>query len=342
MTRKLWTSALRLIGYGGVVLFITWQLWRQRGDLVAGIAAVGWARCVVAEMLTVCGLWLGMLGWRMLLNTGGSRLPLGTAARLFFVSGLGKYVPGGLWPALAHAHLARTLRLQPARLAMTFLGSVALSLVAGLTVGLLAVPQLAVANSLWWVVLPLSIVALVPLFVPRVVRAGAGAVRRVTRRTGGSVELPSRRTVIGALGTMCLGWVVTGAHVLVLADGLAPDSLHLAPLVVGGFALSTVAGVAAVLMPAGLGVREVVLTLVLGAVLGGGAVITVVALSRILMTCADLLAAAAVNCVASLRGQRIATCLSPPPAGTRSGGTRWARVAVRAGSGSWWRSTGRR
>ena len=307
MTRKRWTPTLRLIGYGGVVGFLAWQLWRQRGDLAAGIGAVGWARCAVAEALTVCGLWLGMLGWRMLLNAGGTRLPLGTGARLFFVSGLGKYVPGGLWPALAHADLARRLRLPPARLAMTFLGSVALSLVAGLTVGLLAVPHLAAADPLWWMVVPLLAVALVPLFVPQVVRAGAGVLRHVTSRAMGSVELPGARTVLGALGVMSLGWMVTGAHVLVLADGLAPDAPHLAPLVIGGFALSTVAGVAAVLTPAGLGVREVVLALALGTVLGaGGAVVTVVALSRILMTCADLFCAAAVTCVVSFRGQRIA------------------------------------
>ena len=63
-------------------------------------------------------------------------------------------------------------------------------------------------------------------------------------------------------------------------------------LMVGGFALSSVVSILAVVLPAGLGAREAVLLLTLGAVLTGGALVTVVALSRILTTTADLIGAA--------------------------------------------------
>jgi hypothetical protein len=46
-----------------------------------------------------------------------TRLDLATAGKVYFVGGLGKYVPGGLWPMLTQADLARRLGEPPIRFA---------------------------------------------------------------------------------------------------------------------------------------------------------------------------------------------------------------------------------
>ena len=56
--------------------------------------------------------------------------------------------------------------------------------------------------------------------------------------------------------------------------------------------LAAMAGTVAVVLPAGIGARDVVLGLTLAPILPGPAVVAVVVLSRVLLTLADLAAAA--------------------------------------------------
>jgi len=68
----------------------------------------------------------------------------------------------------------------------------------------------------------------------------------------------------------------------------------LAPLLlVGGYALAWVAGFVVVLVPAGAGVREVVLAALLGGSLAQPSVVLLVLLARLVLTVVDLLFAAA-------------------------------------------------
>jgi uncharacterized membrane protein YbhN (UPF0104 family) len=62
---------------------------------------------------------------------------------------------------------------------------------------------------------------------------------------------------------------------------------------IGGFALAWCVGFVAVVVPAGAGVREVLLVAVLAPVIGAGGAIAVALASRLLTTAADLMTAAA-------------------------------------------------
>src|SRR5690606_41996074 len=62
--------------------------------LAAGIASVGY---VVATMCC----------WRAILHDLGSPLSTAHASRLFFVSQLGKYIPGGVWSVVAVGEMGR-------------------------------------------------------------------------------------------------------------------------------------------------------------------------------------------------------------------------------------------
>jgi uncharacterized membrane protein YbhN (UPF0104 family) len=104
---------------------------------------------------------------------------------------------------------------------------------------------------------------------------------------------------------MAAGWLVSGAHVALLAVALGAGPAQAVTVGVGGFALSVVAGVVSVLMPSGLGPREVVLGLTLATLLTGPALVTVVALSRVLITVGDLLVSAAVLGALAVRRPRL-------------------------------------
>jgi uncharacterized membrane protein YbhN (UPF0104 family) len=96
-------------------------------------------------------------------------------------------------------------------------------------------------------------------------------------------------------------FVTLGLHVGVLVMAIDKPKLSTLVLCIGGMALAVCAGVLFIPAPAGAGVRDVILSLVLGGVLRPGAALAVVVASRALLVVADLLLAALAGLVMSRR-----------------------------------------
>jgi uncharacterized membrane protein YbhN (UPF0104 family) len=115
-------------------------------------------------------------------------------------------------------------------------------------------------------------------------------VLRVLRREPLEREL-SGRAILSATLLFIGAWVSSGMHVFVLAratsSGYETDQLLLATL--SGFALASSLAMFSVVLPAGVGVREGVLVLILAPVTSTSAATAVVVISRFLTVAADVL-----------------------------------------------------
>ena len=253
--------------------------------------------------LALAGVFLSFLLWRGTLAVLGSRLPLRPAARLFFVSQLGKYVPGAVWPVLAQMRMGRELGVPRQRMGLAFLLTLGLATVVGVSLGVAAVPAALAADGTGMLGLPLplplllwlvALTLLLPLLVPGVLNRVLGLGLRVLRRPGLDAPLAGREVARG-LGWALVFWAVYGGHVWLLAVGLGADPLAALPVAVGGFAIAFSLGPLLVVLPAGAGVREAVLVLLLAAVLPTAEATAVALTSRVLLMLTDgLLAAGAV------------------------------------------------
>ncbi|HEY6425113.1 MAG TPA: hypothetical protein VIY28_18110, partial [Pseudonocardiaceae bacterium] len=215
------------------------------------------------------------------------------AARVFFTGQIGKYIPGAVWAYVAHAKLGREHGVSASRTTAASVLFVVAHTATGAVVAGLVLPFAsgAVSDRFGWVALlaPLLLASLHPRLVLPVLRL----VHRVLGR-GSPPEQVSAPAVRRALGWLAVTWMGYGVSMLLLLRPVARDDTHalLPPVALGGFALAwTVGFIAAgvlVVTPAGLGVREVVLLMVLGPVVdGGGAVAAVVLLSRMVHTLSD-------------------------------------------------------
>jgi uncharacterized membrane protein YbhN (UPF0104 family) len=292
--RRLLLAAARTAAYVLALSFLAYELWGARHGLAGNLRRVGWRNALIAVALLAAGGLPGFFGWRILLTRLGTRLPLPTAIRLFFLAGLTRYLPGGIWPTVTHAALARPLGEPPARLAGALGASQGLTVIAGLGVGLLALPRLVAAHAIWWALLPVLVLALLPVFAPGLLGRLLRLAQRILRGTGPPVEMPGRGVLLAVAALMGVGWLVTGLHIVVLAIALGASPAGTLTVGIGGFALSVVAGLFAVLTPGGLGVREAVLALTLATLLTGPALVTLIILSRVLTTAADLASTAVV------------------------------------------------
>lgn len=256
-----------------------------RLDVAAVLASLGLALLAVA---------CTGAAWARVLADLGSPVPARPAARLFFVSQLGKYVPGSVWPVLVQMRLGRALGVPRTRTALAFVITVGLSIVVGGLVGLAGLPALAAHGTaaVPWLVAVAVGVGVVVLH-PRVLNGALALALRLLRRPPLEQPLPGRGIAAVALWLLAF-WVAAGLHVWVLAVDLGAPVGRSLPAAVGGFALAFCAGVLVVLLPAGAGVREVALTAALGTVLPAGAAVAIALVSRFLLAVTDgLLAGAA-------------------------------------------------
>jgi len=248
------------------------------GALACGFAATG----------------LTFLSWRALLAGAGHRLPIASAQRVFFLSQIGKYVPGSIWPIVAQADLGREHRVPAVRSVAVGLVTLLVSCGAGVCVAAATLPFVApnAFGAYWYVLLlvPVVIAALHPAVLAFAMRLAS----RVTRRDLGTVSLPVG-SIARAFGWAVAAWVGFGAHIaLVMAPFVrldAPTTL----LAIGAYALAWLVGFVVFFLPAGLGGREAALTALLvgGTTMGAGAAVSVAVTSRVLLTVVDLVFAGA-------------------------------------------------
>lgn len=270
----------------GAAVWAVASRWEEVKDALTSIPAGTLAVAVAASLAYVC---VTMLSWRAILRDLGSRLPLGPAASVFFVSQVGKYLPGGVWNILAAAEMGADHEIPRRRSVSVMVVSILVSIVTGLAlaVAAVAVAPAGVATSYGWVAwaLPLFLVALFPPVLNRLLALAL----RITRRP--ALEHPLTVRGIGAAGLWALlGWLLAGAQVWLLATAVGMDATGPTfALAVGGYALAWTVGFLVIVVPAGVGAREAVLAAVLAGLLDAGGVVVVVLLSRVLLTLADLL-----------------------------------------------------
>ena len=282
-----------MIALGIAVSACIWALaaqWEQVrsawSELTAGNVAGTVAAGAIASVLP-------MLAWRALLADAGSRLPLGSAARVYFLAQLGKYVPGSVWAVVAQVDLAREFDVPARRSAAVSLMHLALAILTGLVAAAVTLPLVfSGGGDFWWVFLLLPVLAVAVH--PRVVGLLFDRVMRVLRRPAEPLRLSMRGLAV-ALWWSLLSWLFYGLHFWLLVRDLGPEGGTVRGLIlsVGGFAFSWVVGFLVVLAPAGAGVREVALTLVFASVLSPGAAVMAALLSRLALTAVDLLLAGA-------------------------------------------------
>ncbi|MEO3871293.1 lysylphosphatidylglycerol synthase transmembrane domain-containing protein [Nonomuraea sp. B12E4] len=260
------------LGFGG------WAVASEWDAVVAGFARLSWVALAGSLVAVVAALLGAMLTWRRLLADLGSPLPLRPAAKVFFVGQLGKYIPGAVWPVLAQMEMGRDLGVPRPRSAAAFFLMMPIQLATGLLVTLVTLGW----DRYGWLLL--LIPPLLVVLEPKVINGLIGyALRRLKREP---LDHPlTRRGMLTALGWALAGWAAYGVHLYFVAPQGGPL------FAIGAFALSWCLGIMTFVVPAGAGVREAVMVVVLAPHLDRGAAIAVALSSRIVIVLGDLICA---------------------------------------------------
>ena len=282
-----WRVVLRAAVLAGFAGALGWALAGQWGVVRPLLGQLSVPSIAAALLAVAAGILATFLCWRAVLADLGGRLPVAAGGRVFFLGQLGKYLPGSLWPVLAQMELGRDHQV-PERASGSAVGVFLLILVGtGLGLTTAAAPLLApdAVHAYWWLlaVLPVALLVTAPPILNRLL----GLVMRMARRPPLPAPI-SARGVLGAAGWALVSWLAYGVHVWVLAGQLAPAGPLLLARATGAFAAAWCAGFLLVVVPAGAGVREAALILLLGGVLTRPEATVVAVVSRLLFVVGDL------------------------------------------------------
>jgi hypothetical protein len=241
---------------------------------------------LVGGQLYLVRLWV-LLARRM----GAPRLAFAQAVRVFFLAGLGRYVPGKVWPVAGLAFLAAREGVPPGPATAAAVLGYAISVLAALAVGTLYVWWGPPVGGPWTRVAAAGVLATCALLAaPAVLRRLVHALVRLARGTPETTQPRVAREGLRWLAGYAAAWLAFAAAFLLFWTAFRP-----LPAGAGGWLAAAAAfpaayalGVVAVFAPAGLGVREGALVALTAPFLGRTDAVGLAVLARAWMTAAEL------------------------------------------------------
>lgn len=226
--------------------------------------------------------------WRRVVGGYDHVISFATAAKVWILSNFGKYLPGSLWIVAGMALLARKEGVRPGAAVTSAAIMQALALVTGISVGAFAPGALAALPA--WAPRVAALLAigsaggLLFLMSPRALTLVQG----MLPPSAPALE-PIRPAAIalGLLGNL-LAWGGYGLFLHALARGMTDGPVLPIWTAAGAFAVAYIAGLLAIVVPGGLGVREFIFSVLVGPVLGTPAALALAVASRLMTTLIEL------------------------------------------------------
>ncbi|WP_199423581.1 lysylphosphatidylglycerol synthase transmembrane domain-containing protein [Actinotalea solisilvae] len=285
-----------------VVAAASWQVVRQWDDVSVALTRVHPLTAILSFGLVLAGLVAGTLSWQTLLDDMGPKVGVARGGQVCLVGQLGKYVPGSVWAYLLQMELGRQYGIARARVFATSLFAAGIGVVASLVLGLGALPLLLSdqRDLLWlFVLLPVGLVCLHP----KVMTWMASLVFRVLRKPPLDHML-RRRVVARSFAWALASYVCFGLHLWLLANSIVDPGVEMILLCAGTIAIGMTAGLFAVVLPSGVGVREAIIVAAFATLMSTGEATALALGSRMLFTMGDLAIAGAATALAVLARRR--------------------------------------
>ena len=289
-----------------VVLAAFWTVQSHWTEVSDTISTMSWTTLLPAFLALPVAIACSTLSWQFLVDEIGEPIGAARGAQIFLVGQLGKYLPGSVWAYVLQMELGRRAGLARARIFTATLFSLAVAVVAALLTGALVIPSLidndeSLAPLQWlYLLLPVGLVCLHPRVLDRLVGIGFKILRRPQR------DHPVRgRAIILSLAAAVASYSFFGVHLWLLAEGTsAGTDGGLLFTSIGTRAVAMISGLFFFMLPSGAGVRELVIVTALAPSTGTGTAIALAAVSRVMLTAADIVTAAGAAAVGAYERRR--------------------------------------
>ncbi len=214
---------------------------------------LNWLLVVVSALIVFAAYAMLVETWRIMVRDWGSSLRWPDAARIWFVSNLGRYVPGKVWQIGAMGVMAQRAGVQPVAATGSSVVINVVLLLAG--VGVVAVTGARLLGKPALVMGAAVVVGIAVLLTPRLLPFMLRMAERAVGRKFESPPLPRRPIWIAGAASIA-AWTLYGVAFYVFSRGVAPGATGPVSSYVAAFTASYLIGYVTLFVPGGLVVRE--------------------------------------------------------------------------------------
>ncbi len=265
--------------------------WRWRPvSLVLGVVGTATFLLLNAEL------------WRRILRALGPELRPLPASTIWFVSGLGRFVPTSLLTPMIRTAMSEREGVRKGICLVSVIYEIALALSGALVVAayfIVDLPDLA-GEPARFLAIGMPVVAVVILQPGIFHRLTAAALERLGREPIPNALPPGR--IVAFLGLYAGVYVLAGLSIYALGQSIYPMGSDDIVTVLGAFAVGTTIGIIAFMVPGGLVAREAGLAVALSPIMPTAPAVAIAVLSRIVQVATEVLLATMTQVAVRRRG----------------------------------------
>ncbi len=250
---------------------------------------------ILSFLFLVINLAISAFAWKKILYLFEVRLPFNQSFKIMFVSGLGKYLPGKVWQYLSQIYLSGKVKISKSVTLFSMFLLFGGYTLAGMLVFIFSL-------FLWDMFSPvlLSFLLLIFFFIfmiifsPRILNRILKVLTLISEKfkKGLIPEELTTRGGISQIGQIILilmaDWIIFGVAVYFLINSFYHIDLSQTVILCGIFAISVISGILSFFVPAGLGVREGILSYLLSLFIPISAAILISLVMRVWMILGEL------------------------------------------------------
>ena len=287
LINKLWRPVLTLLAFYPLVhiLVTDWE------DIQTVLSNIRWDLLLIALSLLFLILpIMAIISWISLryLEVG---LPYRKVFSIYFISQLAKYLPGGIWAFPGRMIAYQTVGVDQSRSIASVFREVSALLLTSIAVSLLIVFQeIPLSNIMKWALIVGAIISILAILVTQTPWFWRLLASLKIRKHNiipfqldeGNRSLVSFKWIPAAAGAGLVLWLAMGFPFQFLSRAISPQSFTLSWIGAAAiFALAWSVGFVVFITPAGLGVRESILSLLLSTFLPVSVAVSIALISRL-------------------------------------------------------------
>lgn len=274
--RMRWKAVLGPIVLVVVISFFVLRARSTAEELVIHWQPLSWGNIAASLLIVLTSYFLVASLWWLILRLLGGQTTLPQSLNAYFLSGLPRYLPGGVWGYAGRTYLIEQVGV---RRKMAILSSV-------IEVGLFVGTGLAIGVFYWLnvreAIFPATFLFCLIVFGVMVLPFSIDRHYHLSLRS----IFPASIIVSLYVGF----WITYGLSVVIMISAVIPTvSLNQIVTIISGFSLAWLAGFVAVFVPGGLGIREAGIVLVLEPIIGSPSAILISILARVINLAVDAL-----------------------------------------------------
>ena len=275
-----------LIAAGASFLFLGFGLYRNWQELAQYEWSIDYRYLLASSAIYPVSFLLIASVWSLVIGRLGGFSDYCGNLQIYCYSGLIKYIPGTFWYVLGRAYFYEKQGIAKSLTALGSLWELALAAFSGLVVYL---PLMMYSRQVYAGPLNYLLLLLAPLgFVVLYPSGFSAALKYVLKKRAENISLIRRRDSLAWIALYAFAWLLGGLAFYLQANMIFPIPLAHLPAVASFLVISGVISHLAFFIPAGLGIREVSLSLLMSSYVPFGIAVVSALIFRLWMTLSEV------------------------------------------------------